>query len=161
MMNHQDIRIGTLAQASQNTPDYLRQILPHGFESFSLTFWQSTNGIDLKDLALRVKDVLGDKAIVSSLGLFGNPLQDEQTRREWNLIIDACHLFGCDIAAGFAGAIEGSPVPESISKFREVWGNWPGRRRMRASGSPLRIATWEEPGRRRNGISRIRRMPGN
>ena len=53
-INHKDIRIGTLANAGAGVK-YLRQIIPHGFESFQLTFWRTTGGINLKQLA---KDVL-------------------------------------------------------------------------------------------------------
>ena len=35
--NHKDLRIGTLASAT-NGVKYLEQIIPHGFESFQLTF---------------------------------------------------------------------------------------------------------------------------
>ena len=38
-MSHTDIRIGTLAPMDKGAA-CLKQILPHGFESFSLTFWQ-------------------------------------------------------------------------------------------------------------------------
>ncbi len=43
-----DIRVGTLVSAGMGAPDYIRQILPHGFESFSLTFWQQCDDIDFK-----------------------------------------------------------------------------------------------------------------
>jgi len=33
-----DIRIGTLVNGGPNTADTIRQILPHGFESFTITF---------------------------------------------------------------------------------------------------------------------------
>ncbi len=32
------IRIGTLVNGGPGTVEYIRQILPHGFESFSITF---------------------------------------------------------------------------------------------------------------------------
>ncbi len=50
----QDIRIGTLVSGLRPDPaDYIRQILPHGFESFSITFWQTLGGVDLPELAAR------------------------------------------------------------------------------------------------------------
>lgn len=61
MKNHQDIRIGTLVSAAQ-APSVIRQILPHDFESFSLTFWQN---IDIKDWAAsssHVAQSVGDGA---------------------------------------------------------------------------------------------------
>jgi hypothetical protein len=66
--------MGTWVGGGKNTAEYIRQILPHGFESFSITFWQTLGDTDLKRLAREVKDVLGDQAVISSLGIFGNPL---------------------------------------------------------------------------------------
>ena len=37
-----DIRIGTLVKGNEGDPaNYIRQILPYGFESFQLTFWRT------------------------------------------------------------------------------------------------------------------------
>ena len=120
-MKQTDIRIGTLVSAKPTAPDYIRQILPHGFESFSLTFWKEIGDVDLKTLATEVRDALGDKAVISSLGVFGNPLQEEVTAKDFGRCIDAAQLFGTNIVAGFAGAIEGKPFPDSLPKFKEVW----------------------------------------
>ena len=46
-----DIRIGTLVSAGMGAPEYIKQILPYGFESFGLTFWQTCEGINFKKLA--------------------------------------------------------------------------------------------------------------
>ena len=35
----QTIRIGTLVNGGAGTANYIKQILPYGFESFSITFW--------------------------------------------------------------------------------------------------------------------------
>ena len=34
----QDIYIGTLVQVKESTVEYLKQIIPYGFESFAFTF---------------------------------------------------------------------------------------------------------------------------
>ncbi len=126
-MGHEDIRIGTLAPVQPGTPEYLRQIVGHGFESFSLTFWQRIpENVNLKKMAAEVKAVLADapgdvQPVVSSLGIFGNPLEDKQTARDWARCIDACALFGCDIVAGFAGCLTGRPVPDAIPTFKKVF----------------------------------------
>ena len=57
-MYDKQIRIGTLAGMGKDTAAYIRQILPYGFESFSINFWQSLNGVDLPTLAGEVKEVL-------------------------------------------------------------------------------------------------------
>ncbi len=121
------IRIGTLANAGTGTANYLRQILPHGFESFSLTFWQSTNGLDLARLADEVKATLaGTGAVISSLGVFGNPLgnqpKDQETRDAWKQCITAAKLFGCDIVGGFAGRLVNQPIDKSMPAFTSFFG---------------------------------------
>ena len=119
-MSHADIRIGTLASMSQGAA-YLKQIMPHGFESFSLTCWQHIGEVDVKKTATEVLEAIDGKAIISSIGLFGNPLQDAQTAKDWETIIDSAHLFGTSLVGGFAGAIEGKPLPESMKDFKRVW----------------------------------------
>ncbi len=119
--NHRDIRIGTLA-GMQGSPDYLRQILPHGFESFELTNWQSLKGQDLAETAKQVADVLGDQAVISSVGMYGNPLVDDETAADWRKLIEGAHLFGANVVCGFAGAQEDRSVEENIPRFKEVFG---------------------------------------
>ena len=122
-----DIRIGTMADGKQTDPaGYLRQILPHGFESIQISFWQTLGGANLKELAPRVREALGDQAVVSSLAVFGNPLEGEETDletlRAWESAIDHAPLFGADIVAGFTGRLRNKPIPASLPRFREVFG---------------------------------------
>lgn len=121
LSHHQDIRIGTLAGMKEGA-SYLRQILPHGFESFQLTLWQYVGDIDLPECAKEVMDTIGDKAIISSLGIYGNPLQDEKTAADWEVVIRSAKLFGAKVVCGFAGALEDRPVDESMPRFAEVFG---------------------------------------
>lgn len=150
--NHQDIRIGTLVQGGEKTPDYIRQILPHGFESFSITFWQTIGATDLQRLAKEVRKVLeGSGAVISTLSVFGNPLEtqplDLETVKSWEKLIDSAHLFGTDIVTGFTGRLRGKPLPDSIPRFKEVFGPLA----QRAKDKGVRIAfencemggTWE------------------
>ena len=121
-----DIRIGTLVGAGMQAPEYIRQMLPHGFESFSLTFWQTCENIDFKMLAREVNAVLeGSDAVISSIAIFGNPLEkdaiDKETLKGWRKCIDNAHLFGCDIVAGFTGRIRGKRIDESMKAFKRVW----------------------------------------
>jgi sugar phosphate isomerase/epimerase len=121
------IRIGTLvAGAGPDPAGYIRQILPHGFESFSLSFSQGLGSVDLARLALQVRDALADSdAVISSLAMFGNALesgpQDLDTLEGWKACIDSAHLFGCDIVAGFTGRVRGASLEESLPRFAQVW----------------------------------------
>ena len=127
MTRSNDILIGTLVNGNGPDPaSYIRQILPHGFESFAITFWQTLGGADLNALAKRVHDVVGDRAVISTLGVFGNPLGDQEldreTQRAWETAIDSAHLFGASLISGFTGRVRGQSIPDSIPRFREVFG---------------------------------------
>ncbi|MCX7624999.1 MAG: sugar phosphate isomerase/epimerase [Candidatus Sumerlaeaceae bacterium] len=135
-----DIRIGTLVPGPR-APEYIPQIIGHGFESFSLTFGNDDTGIDLAKLADSVRKVLDDTGVViSSLGVFGNPLgttpTDEKLRGLFAQAIDCAHLFGTDIVAGFAGRVPGASIPDSIPRFAEVFGPLA----QRAADKGVRIA---------------------
>lgn len=124
-MSHDDIRIGTLVKADCNPVSYIRQILPYGFESFQLTFPDVLDGIDLKQLAADVRAVLDEQAsgaVISSLGIYGNPLVDARVAEGFAALIDAAEAFGCALVCGFTGRIVNRPVPESLPKFGEVFG---------------------------------------
>jgi len=121
----EQIRIGTLVNGLDATR-VLPQIMPHGFESFALTFWQSTNNTDLSELAKQTKEILAEKDIViSSLGIFGNPLtgsgNNADTLASWERLIDHAHEFGTDLVTGFTGRMPGS-IDQSIPRYAEVFG---------------------------------------
>jgi sugar phosphate isomerase/epimerase len=120
MTGHRDIRIGTLVWMKDGA-NYIRQILPYGFESFALTFWKHFQEMDYDRVSKEVLEVIGDRAVISSITLFGNPLQEEDVVRGCARCIDLCEKFNCALFAGFAGAIEGKPVPESMPQFKKVW----------------------------------------
>ena len=121
-----DIRIGTLVGSGMDSPNFIRQILPHGFESFSLTFWKTALNIDFQKLADETLAVLeGSDSLISSLSVFGNPLDtepgDEDSLKSWEMAIDNAHLFGCDIVSGFTGRLRGRQIHECIDRFKEIW----------------------------------------
>lgn len=137
-----DIRIGTMVRA--NAPDpagYVRQILPHGFESIEPFFWQTLGGADLPQLARDLREAIGDSDVkVGALGMFGNPLEgedlDRQTLEGWEQLIDHAHLFGTDIVSGFTGRVRGKPLPDSLPRFKEVF----GRLARRAADRGVKLA---------------------
>jgi sugar phosphate isomerase/epimerase len=123
-----DIRIGTMIRG--NAPDpagYVRQILPHGFESIEPFFWQTIGNKDIPRLAGELREAIdGHDVTISTLGMFGNPLEDTEIDREtlrgWETLIDNAHLFGATCIAGFTGRIRGKPIEASLPRFREVFG---------------------------------------
>jgi sugar phosphate isomerase/epimerase len=137
-----DVRIGTMVKA--NAPDpaaYVRSILQYGFESIQPYFWQTMGDKDIPRLAAQIKDAIGDADVkVSALGMFGNPLEDQQLDREtlkgWQTLIDNAHLFGTDIVTGFTGRIRGKPLTDSLPRYRQVWSELA----KRAADKGVRIA---------------------
>lgn len=126
MTGHEDIRIGTLVHAERAPADYICEILPHGFEGFQLTFWRHIGNIDLAQMAGEIRRVLseaGDRAIISALGIYGNPLVDGETARDFCRLIEAAELFRSNIVCGFAGRLPGKPVPDSLPAFKNVFGD--------------------------------------
>ena len=110
------IRIGTMVSASAGTAaERIGEIAGLGFESFEPFFWQTTNGQDLAELGKRCRDAIGDRDItISTLGMFGNPLEDQemdrQTLQGWKDCIDNAQHFGATCVAGFTGRVRGKPL---------------------------------------------------
>ena len=124
-ISKETIRIGTLVSGTAGAK-YIKQILPHGFETFSITFWQRLGDVDVKKLAADVRETLdGTGATISTVSIFGNPLEnlpiDEETRKGWKVLIDNAHLFGADIVTGFSGRLRGKPIDQSIKQFKKVF----------------------------------------
>jgi sugar phosphate isomerase/epimerase len=137
-----DIRIGTMVKGNLADPAaYVREILPLGFESIQPFFWQTLGGKDLRRLAGEIKEAIGDRdVVVSSLAVFGNPLEERDPDREtlagWEAAIEHAHLFGTDLVTGFTGRVRGKPLTDSLPRFREVW----GRLARKAADRGVRIA---------------------
>jgi sugar phosphate isomerase/epimerase len=128
MQEHGDIRIGTMAGKGARTAEYIQALLPHGFESFEINFWQELGEVDLKRLAEETTRVLADSgAVISALAIFGNPLdpahpKHEATLNGWKQCIDHASRFGCELVCGFAGRIIDRPIPDSMKAFKRVFG---------------------------------------
>jgi sugar phosphate isomerase/epimerase len=145
-------RIGTMVRCNRvEAADYIRQILPHGFESLQLMWWQHARH-DLKRLAGEVRDAIGGADVtIPTLAMFGNPLEDTEIDREtydgWVRLIDNAHLFGATVVAGFTGRLRGKPLPESLPRYKQVWGEL-GRRaadqgvKIAFENCPM-LGTWE------------------
>jgi sugar phosphate isomerase/epimerase len=126
-MINQAIRIGTMVDGAAGAAGYIRQILPHGFESFQIKFWQTLGETNLTRLAGEVNETLADSgAIVSSLAVFGNPLdpkasKHKETLSAWKKCIDSAELFGCNLVCGFAGRLIDRPIPESLPAYKKIF----------------------------------------
>lgn len=119
------LRIGTLVNGDA-APIILPQIIPYGFESFSLTFWQTLKGVNLEELAKQVNAIVDEHDIkISCLSIFGNVMEpvgrDEEVPEAWKRVIDAAPLFNVDLVTGFTGRLTEKSIEENIPKFKEVY----------------------------------------
>jgi sugar phosphate isomerase/epimerase len=136
------IRVGTMIQATGGqAAARIAEVAGLGFESFEPFFWQTTRGQDLAELGKRCLDAIGDRDVtISTLGMFGNPLEDRPLDREtlqgWKDCIDNARHFGATCVAGFTGRVRGRPLPESLPRYREVWSELA----RRAADQGVRIA---------------------
>jgi len=120
------IKIGTLVKGNEAVKN-ISQLVNHGFETFSPTFWQTTGNIDLMEIGKRVKDILDEKGItISSLSIFANPLtnegRDSDSVASWERLIDAASYFGTDLVTGFTGRLPAVSIDKSIPKYKEIFG---------------------------------------
>lgn len=126
-MDIKNIPVGTMVKADQNICKYLEQIIPYGFECFSLSY-SAGNFQDLppEELAEKVMPLLEkEQKKVSTLSLYGNALEDspegEMTRKCIFHAINNIHLFHTDLFTCFTGAVNALPLQESLKKYKEVW----------------------------------------
>ena len=47
-MAHEDIRIGTIVRGGPEIGSYLEQVIPHGFESFEITFGDKLGDVEVQ-----------------------------------------------------------------------------------------------------------------
>jgi len=125
-LSKEAIRIGTLASADAGAK-YVRQMMVHGFESFSITFWQKIGAINVKKLAAELKETIGDSGVtISCISMFGNPMEstpvDKETLDGWKVLIDNAHLFGTDLVTGFSGRLRDKPIDQSVKQFGKIYG---------------------------------------
>ena len=165
MHAHDDIRIGTLVPAHERTAEVIAQLLEHGFETFQIAFGRTVGDFPVEPLAAAVGRVLRSTSVadgdvpprVSAIGVYGNPLTSPETVRDWERLIDAAHLFGCDIVSGFAGRIPGRPVPESFGRFGDVFR--PLAKRAEDKGIRLAFENCEKRGTWESGDWNIAHAP--
>ena len=131
----EQIRIGTCIPGTRAV-DWLPPMIQAGFECCAINFHMSLEGTDLADLAVKVKDILGDSGVyVSTVGYYCNPLQYEEHEKTLEYVIDSAALFGAKNVGTFAGAFEGESVEAAMPKFKEVF----GRLAKRAEDKGLRL----------------------
>lgn len=117
---HDDILIGTLCGMDKALTT-IPQILPHGFESFELTSWQRLpQGWNWAEMGKKLHDLLGN-AVVSSVGVYGNPMVDDFTAEALADCIRNAHHVGAKVVCGFTGAVTEKRIDEQMAEFSATW----------------------------------------
>ena len=76
-----DIKIGTLVDADRFRKT-LKKLVGYGFETFSITFWQTLGEWNLESMAKEIKETLkGSGCSISSISIFTNPLVEGEIGR--------------------------------------------------------------------------------
>ena len=115
------IKIGTCIPGNA-AEKWLPGMKNKGFECFAINFHMSYHGVDLKELAPKVKDIIADtNTYISTVGYYCNALENESQLHDLEYAIDNAHLFGATTVATFAGALEGKSVTDAIPRFKEVY----------------------------------------
>lgn len=113
------MKLGLLVDGRDRPLERLEALAGSGFETVSLHFWQTTEGIDWGSLAAGV-EALG--WTVSTLSVYGNPLENDEygqlTAQGWATLIEQAPRFGAPLVTGFAGRVSGQPVPQSIEPWK-------------------------------------------
>ena len=115
------IEIGTCIPGDR-VEEWLPAFAGRGFETFSINFHMTLDGVDLEQLALKVEKILaGSGSRVSTVGLYCNPIQYPEHRKALEHVIRTAVKFGADHVSTFAGALEDRPVEEAFPEFGKVF----------------------------------------
>jgi sugar phosphate isomerase/epimerase len=115
------IEIGTCVPGGQ-AEKWLPHIVKSGFECVSINFHMTLGGVNLKELAGKIKDILGDSGVkVASLGYYCNPLSNPDQRKTLEGCIDLADDFGAPMVSTFAGALEGQSVDDAMPQYKKVF----------------------------------------
>jgi sugar phosphate isomerase/epimerase len=117
----QNIKIGTMIHAQQIFED-IGSIGDLGFECFEINFRDKAAQYNMADFSKQVMEKLAEKNIeVSCLAGYDNTLENADSLKTFEILIDNAHLFNTNIVAGFSGCITGRPIEESIPRFTKVF----------------------------------------
>ena len=120
-MKYTKIRIGTCVSGNA-AEKFAPGLAKYGFETMSMNFHMSFDGVDLKQQGPRMKAFAEENGIeITTVGYYCNALQYEEHLNNLKYAIDCAHLYGASIVGTFAGALENQPIDASFKRFGEVY----------------------------------------
>ena len=142
MVSPISIPIGTVIRPGPD-PATSMEGFPEGFQCYQLVWALKHCGHvpELLPHAKAVREAAAARgAVISALGVYGNPLREDEAgaiaRDGLRRAILAARSYGTAVVGCFAGRVPGAPVPDSVPRFREVFGEFA---RM-AEGEGVRLA---------------------
>lgn len=88
------IKIGTCVKG-KDLLSVLPWVVENGFETVELYFNETLGGMDFVEASKRAKEIIGDSGVqITSIGLYCNPLQYEQQRKELEYCIENAPMYG-------------------------------------------------------------------
>lgn len=112
------IAVGALVGAHELDKETLRLLKKLGFETLSISFWETLGDSDLDSLAAEVQTAGLE---VAALSIWGNPLQKAETAEGWKRLIESASRFGNPFVTGFAGRVPGASVEDSLVSWKALF----------------------------------------
>lgn len=120
-MKMKQIQIGTCIPGTE-AEKWIPHMVDAGFECVAINFHMSLGGVNLEELAKKVKEMLGDSGVrVATLGYYCNAIENQDHWDTLRHVVEMASLFGAPMVSTFAGAYKGRPVEEAMPKFKEVF----------------------------------------
>ena len=119
--------IGTVIRSGAQAASAIRDLMGFGFESWQIIFSLKRESVPpLEKLAEEVRAVIeGTGTFVSALGIYGNPLRDDEkgdeSRAALRAAMRAAPKFGTDVIGCFTGRLLGRSIPDSMHAFKKTW----------------------------------------
>lgn len=115
------IKIGTCIRGAHLLDD-LKNAVTMGFDTVELYYNDTLSGADFDVLIPKMREVIGDSGItISGIGLYCNPLTNDNARQELVSCIQKAHDLGTDFVGTFAGAIPGKSVEDAMPAFKDCF----------------------------------------
>ena len=120
-MKMKQIQIGTCIPGTQ-AEKWIPYMVEAGFECVAINFHMSLEGVDLEELAKKVKSMLDGTGVrVATLGYYCNAIENPDHWETLRHVVEMAPLFGAPMVSTFAGAYEGKSVEDAMPKFKEVF----------------------------------------
>lgn len=111
-------QLGMVVYSNELSDDVLDYLSVNNCQNLSLAFWEK---VDENSLEKNKKLIDKHKFNVSCLSVFGNTLENEETKDGFDILIKNSKYFNNSYVSGFAGRVINKSVEQSLEKYKEVF----------------------------------------